>query len=235
MTRRSRVLMNAGVAGLFAVGAGLVGGIDARAGGQRDTSVTTTIADMQNGYLLRVESDLQGSYVNGKLVGSVIQGGGDWALDTSSNPGRTSARTVFFDLTEPVSSTNPLPPFQTAYVESHLIAKCHLVNIGFLQIPAGTTVQCPGSFRFLAPNGLTYRLGFQPDNYPEVNRMNVTCNAADSGGCKLWTIWPSGTTVTATDPLPKNRNKLLQIDPGTDAAIADLGDYYISFFITVAR
>jgi hypothetical protein len=65
--------------------------------------------------------------------------------------------------------------------------------------------------------------------------MNVTCNSADSGGCNNWTIWPSGTMVTATDPLPKNRNKLLQIDPSSEVVLADLGDYYISFLITLVR
>jgi hypothetical protein len=201
-----------------------------------DTLVTTTIADSQNGNPFRVESDLKGSYVNTKLIQSLIQGSpGDWILTTYGPNSAPSNRTVFFDLTEPVSSSNPVPPFETAYVQSHLIAKCHLVNVGFLQIPAGTTVQCPGSFRFQAPNGLWYRLGFQPNNYPGVNPMNVTCNTADAGGCKLWTITPSGTTLTGTDPNPKNINKLLQIDPKTDAAIADLGDYYISFSITVAR
>jgi hypothetical protein len=233
MTRFGQIVTNAVVAGALAC-VGLAGAIDVRAASPGSTLVTATIANTQNGYLLRVESDSQGNYVTTKLTSSSISGG-DWILDTSSNPARTSMRTVFFDLTEPVSPTNPPPPFQTAYVQSHLLSACSKVNLSFLQIPAGTTVQCPGAFRFLAPNGLTYRLGFQPNNYPEVNPMNVTCNAADSGGCKLWTIWPSGTTVTATDPLPKNRNKLLQIDPGSDVVLADLGDYYISFLITLAR
>jgi len=212
-------------------------GIDRVSAAQNRTiPVTTTIADFQNASPLRVGSDGLGAYVTTRQVTSEIQGPtGDWIMVTYSGPRFTpSNRTVFFDLTEPASPNNPAPPFLTSVVQSQLIATCHKVNIAFLQIPVGTTVQCPGAFRFQAPNGLWYRLGFQPDNFPEVQRMNVTCNAADSGGCKLWTITPSGTTLT-TDPNPKNLNKLLQIDPGSDAVLADLGDYYISFSITVAR
>ena len=94
---------------------------------------------------------------------------------------------------------------------------------------------CPGSFRFEAPNGRSYRFSFQPANFPEVNRMKFTCLGSDSIGCKLWTLTPSGTTDTGADPNPKNLNKLVEIDPGTDQVIADLGNYYISFNITIAR
>jgi hypothetical protein len=222
------------LAGFLAAGIAMAT-LHSSAAGNRDTLVTTTIADSQNGSPFRVESDLKGSYVNTKLIQSLIQSSTDWTLTTYGPNFSPSNRTVFFDLTEPVSSGNPVPPFENAYVQSHLIAKCHLVNVEFLQIPVGTTVQCPGGFRFQAPNGFSYRLSFEPNNYPGVNPMNVTCNTADSGGCNLWTIAPSGTTLTGTDPNPKNVNKLLQIDPKTDAAIADLGDYYISFSITVAR
>jgi len=202
----------------------------------RDVPVITTIADSLGGYQPRIESDLKGPYVNTSQVQSVVQGIGDWTLTTYYGRNATaSSRSVFFDLTEPVDTTNPPPPMTAGYVQAHLIAKCHLVNVGFLQIPAGTTVQCPGAFRFQAPNGLWYRLSFQPDNFPHVERMNVTCTSADSAGCKTWTIKPSGTTLTGTDPNPKNRNKLVQIDSRNDTVIADLGDYYISFSISVSR
>lgn len=203
-----------------------------------NTPVTTTIDNSVNGYQVRVESDFKGSYVSTSQVSSLIDTLGDWSLTTYSTSRRgftASTRSVFFDLTEPVASTNPLPPMQSGYVQAHLIAKCHLVNTGFLQIPAGSSVQCPGSFRFQASNGLWYRFSFQPENFPEVDRMNVTCDAADAAGCRLWTITPGGTAITATDPNPKNVNKLVQIDPSRDTVLADLGDYYLSFRIRVAR
>jgi hypothetical protein len=203
----------------------------------RDTAVTTTIADAIGGYPTRLGSDLQGSYVNSTQVTSIVQAAtGDWELTTYYGAKFTpSSRSVFFDLSEPVSSSNPPPPMTAGYVQSHLIAKCHLVNVGFLQIPAGTTVQCPGAFRFEAPNGLWYRLSLQPDNFPEVTRMNVTCLTADRTGCRTWNIGPASTIVTGTDPNPKGVQQLVQIDPNTDAVIATLGDYYVSFAITVSR
>jgi len=173
-------------------------------------AVATTLADNLNGYGLRVRSDGAGSYANTKQIQSLIQGTtGDWTLTTYTTTPRGfvgSNRTVFFDLTEPVAPGNPPPPFQTASVQAHLIAKCHLVGVGMTSMAAGTTVACPGVFRFQAPNGLWYRLGFQPENYPEVNRMNVTCLSADSGGCEQWTVTPEGTTTTGSDPNPKNVN-----------------------------
>lgn len=206
------------------------------AGAARDTPVTTTIADASSGLPLRVQSDRKGSYVNTKQVQSVIQGQtGDWSLTTYSGAQFTpSTRTVFFDLTEPVDPTTTAP-FMAGYLQSHLIAKCHMVNQDLRKLPVGGTTQCPGSFRFQAPDGLWYRLSFQPANFPEVNYMQVTCNAADASGCKLWVISPSGTALTGTDPNPKNVNRLVQIDPKSEAIIGDVGDFYISFSITVAR
>jgi len=49
-------------------------------------------------------------------------------------------------------------------------------------------------------------------------------SGADAGGCKLWTLAPSGTIFTGTDPNPKNVAKLLQINSFCDI-LADLGDY----------
>lgn len=178
----------------------------------RSWAVVTTIADAQNGWPLRVESDHLGSYTTTKQIDSEIQGGGDWTLTTYSANSRPSNRTVFFDLREP-ASPSITPPFTTAYVQTHLIAKCDLVNVNMQTMHAGTTARCPGSFRFLAPNGLWYRFSFQPDNFPEVDYMNITCTATDSAGCKLWNIYPSGTNLTGSDPNCKNLNRLVQIDP----------------------
>jgi hypothetical protein len=57
---------------------------------------------------------------------------------------------------------------------------------------------------------------------------------ADATGCKVWTVTPSGTTTTGTDPNPKNYTKLLHINETGDI-LAEGGDYYLSFSITFAR
>jgi hypothetical protein len=200
--------------------------------GGRDIPVTTTLADVQNGSALRVQSDRNGAYVDTKQVDSLIQATtGDWTLTALA---ARSSRTVFFDLREPVGTGNPTPPITVGYLPAHLIAKCHEVGVGFLNIPAGASIQCPGAFRFEAPDGNSYRLAFSPANYPEVDPIQVTCQKADAGGCKLWTLAPSGTILTGTDANRKNVAKLLQINSFGDI-LADLGDYYVSFAITVAR
>ena len=204
-----------------------------------NTPVTTVIAEAQSGSGLRVESDRQGPYINTRQIESVVQRrstGSDWLMSTYGSVYRTpSNRNVLFDLTEPVSPTNPAPPISVALVQAFLAAKCSDANIDMLAIPTGITVQCPGAFHFQGPTGNWYRLSFRPEIYPEVNHINVTCATSDASGCKTWNLTPSGAYLTGTDPNPKGVNKLLRYDPSTDAVIADLGDYYISFSITVAR
>jgi hypothetical protein len=229
--------------------------VQARAPRTTQIQVTTTIADLGGDHELRVQSDRKGAYAT-KVVNRVTQvtsvidqylTGSAWSLTTYytvKGNYTASDRTVFFDLREraatgsfatpPIGTDGDGAPVEYGQVTSHLIAKCSLVNVDMLKIPLGWTASCPGSFRFRAPDGQWYRLSFQPDNYSEVDRLNVTCTAADSAGCKVWTIASGGTAVTGTDPNPKSLNNLLLIDSG-GAVIAEGGDYYLSFAITVAR
>ena len=206
--------------------------------------VTTTIADSQNGSSLRVGSDTQGAYITTfnrkqEAVSSSINrylDGTDWMMTTYYGINQTpSNRTVFFDLSEPATPDNPVPPIITGNGQAHLIAKCRLVNVDMYTLSPGASADCPGSFRFQVPDGSWYRFSFQPDNFPNVNRLRVTCVSADGGGCKVWTITPASSVVTGTDPNVKSRNKLLLLDGDTEAILADFGDYYLSFSITVAR
>jgi hypothetical protein len=221
--------------------ASAIGSIDATAAKPAgDTAVTATIADSLNGFPLRVKSDGAGVYTNTTTTRSLIQGNtGDWELTTYTRDKRgnliAGPRAVFFDLTEPVAPGNPPPPFQTSTLQAHLIAKCSVVGVNVLTIAAGTTASCPGDFRFDLSNTLAYRLSYAPNNFAEVNYMDITCLAADSKGCKQWTIATDGHALTGSDPNRKGVQKLLQIDPQTTGIIADLGDYYISFFISLAR
>jgi len=63
--------------------------------------------------------------------------------------------------------------------------------------------------------------------------MRVTCTRTRSNVCSAWTITPATTLTTGTDPNLKSVNKLLQIDPNSDVILADLGDYYLSFVMTL--
>lgn len=241
MARRLRL------AALLAVVLAMAGTFSVSAAGRKSSNipVTTTIADVgPSSVQLRVGSDAKGAYPGADTkVTSVIwrnmQGSG-WSLTTyysSRGTLKGSSRSVWFDLTEPTSVDNPPAPIPSpgAYLQAHLVAKCDLVGVDMLTIPTGVSAACPGSFRFQAASGLWYRLSFQPDNFPQVDRMKVTCTGSDNTGCKVWTISPDGTHLTGADPNPKNLSRLLQIDPTGNILDDTLGDYYISFSMTVAR
>ncbi len=222
----------------------MAGAIGAAAAPKSATvNVTTTIADSQDGVGLLVGSDTQGAYVTTvvkkqEAMSSAIRSysdGTDWWLTTFGARQTPGGRSVFFSLTEPASPANPIPPFTTGYAQAHLIAKCRLVGVDMFRLTPGTAVDCPGAFRFQAEDGSWYRFSFQPENFPQVNRLRVTCLSSDSGGCKVWTIRPASTLVTGTDPNPKSLNTLLLIDDFSEEVVANFGDYYLSFAITVAR
>lgn len=174
--------------------------------------VTLTIHDVQDNHPLRVQSDPRGPDVRTPQIFSSIerysQGLTDWFLQTYFYTKRkltASERTVFFDLREPVSFANPVPPVTTEYLQAHLTAKCSHVNVDMLTMTVGSTVACPGAFRFLAADGRWYRLAFNPEYYAQVDRLSVACLTADATGCASWSIAPTGLTRTGTDPNPKNR------------------------------
>jgi hypothetical protein len=212
-----------------------------------DIPVVTTLADSAGGWSLRVQSDDTGAYVttaDGKVRSLINRSmaGSDWQLFTyygvkgGRNPVYAADRFVFFDLSEQVpGSTGAFPtPVGTADMPAYLVAHGSRVGIDLLNIPAGQSVLCPGSFRFLAPSGDWYRFSFAPENFPGVDPIKVTCTASDTTGCKVWTLMPGGTTFTGADPNPKSRSRLLKID-GAENILAVGAEYYLSFYITVVR
>ena len=225
---------------------GLTAAITAAPPAARQINVTTTIADVGGGFPLRIQSDRQGAYVT-KSVGKTVQvksvidtffDGSDWSLTTyyvAKGSYVASDRRVTFDLSDQLTvGAFPTPALGNGQMTAHLIVKCSNVNAALAAIPLGATVKCPGSARFRAPDGQWYRLSFSAENYPAVDPYAVTCTAADGQGCKVWTITPGGTTVTGNDPNPKGLNRLLLINANGDI-LAEGGDYYTSFSITVAR
>jgi hypothetical protein len=205
-----------------------------------DVPVLSTIADLANGQPLRVGSDGAGAYLTTSQVTSKIlpfSSGSDWSLTTYyAKRGRLTAsnRTATFDLSEQVTAGAFATPIDTpTAMPFHLIAKCSNVNVSLVGMSPGQSAACPGSFRFWAPNGLWYRMSFAQDNFA-VDPLKVTCVSADATGCKVWTVTPSGTTTTGTDPNPKNYTKLLHINENGEI-LAEGGDYYVSFSITFAR
>ncbi|MEX2271836.1 MAG: hypothetical protein WD690_10215 [Vicinamibacterales bacterium] len=79
-----------------------------------------------------------------------------------------------------------------------------------------------------------YDDAFNPTNFAAVDPINVTCEMADGGGCKVWTVTPNGTTLTGGDPNAKNNTTLLHIDSG-GTVLAVGGNYNVAFSMTIAR
>jgi hypothetical protein len=237
-----RIRVGIAVVSCVMLALGSVFGVSAAGRPPSDIPVTVTLADVgDGGYPLRVQSDDLGAYVHSKTGTAIItfnRAGSDWQITTyylSKSKYVPSNRTVLFDLSEQVTAGNfPTPIESPTYMPAHLIAKCSQVNVDMLQIPVGQSAFCPGAFRFWAPNGNWYRLSFQPENYPQVDPMRVTCQSSDPAGCKVWTITPGNTVLTGDDPNPKSLHKLLWIDGG-GTILDEGGDYYLSFSITVAR
>jgi hypothetical protein len=204
-----------------------------------DVPVVAVLADSSNGVPLRVSSDGLGAYAPSSQLSSVVQPrptGADWLMTTyyMKRGSLTWTRRVMFDLTEQeTAGAFPTPIAAPTVLAAHLKVGCSNAGVDMLRLTAGQTVSCPGSFRFLAPDGRWYRLGFNDGNYPGVDPLAVTCTSASVAGCTVWTANPSG-PPTGTDPNPKSRAQLLEID-NSGNVLALGGTYFVSFSITLAR
>jgi hypothetical protein len=161
--------------------------------------VTSSIADAVDGHALQIQSDGVGVYANTKYVQSIVQGLGDWELDT--NYSQLSTRNVWLDFTKPVPGSgtnggNPVAPFNSGLAKVRFISKCNIYNVNMFTIPSGTTVHCPLSLGFRY-DGNDYRVQMNPvaggDVNPETDFVDITCNAVNSNAeCINWTIVPNG-------------------------------------------
>lgn len=204
-----------------------------------DVPVVAVLADSSSGVPLRVTSDGLGAYAPSSQLASVVQPrptGADWLMTTyyMKRGSLTWTRRVMFDLTEQnTAGAFPTPIGAPTVLPAHLKVGCSNAGVDMLRLTAGQTVLCPGSFRFLAPDGRWYRLGFNDDTYPEVDPLAVTCTSAGTAGCAVWTVSPSG-PPTGIDPNPKSRARLLEIDSSGNV-LALGGTYFVSFSFTLAR
>ena len=225
----------------------ITGGLVVQAAGKPapDIPIAITLADNIQGYPLRIASDGQGAYVNTTQVSSMLQvlaGGTDVMLYTyyTKRGGYAPSNRGFrIDLSEQDTSGDFAAPVLAPTVPVHLKVHCSGEGVDMLRIGLGQSVTCPGGLRFwqlTSPSaGNWYRLSFQPDNYPEVDRFAVRCAAADGTGCRRWDISPAGGRITLADPLPKNYTRLLQIDESGSNVLAEGGTYFVSFAMTVSR
>jgi hypothetical protein len=191
----------------------------------RDTPATSTIADFDptTGVLFSIGSDSLGSYRNGvDSVSSIVQGIGNWVLDTKPSP----VRKVMIDLRDAVPNTGSNPPFQTAIVPTRFISKC-TTSINTLAV--NQSILCPIaiSINYL---GTTYAIRGAEPTAPDTDPVIWTCLARNSSQCVSWRMRPS---AVQADGQTKNVLTLLKVATRPKDPDVPIGKFYMSFDINV--
>jgi hypothetical protein len=190
-----------------------------------DAPATSVIADLDaaTGQVYRIGSDSLGPYRNGvNSVSSIIQGIGDWELDTKPS----TVRRVRIDFGDPVAGSGANPPFQSAVVPLRFISKCKSVpwNVFMPGMTLGQQANCPLAISF-DYNGATYAVRAN-ENYAGTEPIRWTCVSRSSTKCVGWQGVPS---AVQADGQSKIVMQLLK--PATRPRETDqlLGRYYMSF------
>lgn len=193
-----------------------------------DTPVTTAIQNFNEyGIGYRIQSD-GNVYTNGTdSVQSIIQGIGDWELDTKTS----TVRKVFIDFSDPVSSIisgqNPNPPFPSAYVPMRFISKCAEYGINMRNLLINQQVRCPLAIS-LTYNNATYAVRMNA-NYSGTELVNWTCLAQTTDKCSSWQMDSS----SFHDGEAKNIGQLIKVASTRRETDQLLGQFYFSFKINV--
>jgi hypothetical protein len=174
--------------------------------------ITTTLLTVDSsGTIAEIQSDAQGSYVDGvNAVTSFLTTNGyngivwgDWQFGTLNS----STRKVSISFTSPIQVANggttiPNPPFTVKDVIAHIEDKCTAFSLSMIRMTSGQAFQCPAIVHFFDSNGNEYRIYMAPNwtqpATPETSYVQVTCNAVagDNSGCNDWFI----------DPIPAGRD-----------------------------
>ena len=191
----------------------------------RDVPATSTIADVDlvSGTVYRIGSDNLGSYQNGvDSVVSIVQGIGNWELDTKGS----ALRKVRIDLGDQVIGSGPAPPFQSAVVPVRFLSQC---STSIFTLTAGQTIPCPLVISIVY-NGSTYSLRSALPTAPGTDPVLWTCNAVTSGKC---TSFEMKASVVQADGQLKNKMLLLKIPTKQKDPVQPLAQYYMSFDVVV--
>jgi len=191
-----------------------------------DTAATSVLADIDPiaSEFYNLRSDGLGSYQNGTYsVSSIVQGIGNWVLDTKPS----SLRRVFVDLSDPVSGTGANPPFLGANVPVRFISKC---TTSIFTLALNQTILCPLAVS-LDHGGSTYALRGAEPSAPGTDPVQWTCLARNSTKCISWRMIPS---VVQTDGERKGKMQLFKIAARNNQLDTSLGQFYISFEVIVS-
>jgi hypothetical protein len=200
--------------------------------GNADTPVTSLINDADTGgTAYRLRSDGLGVYTNVDSVESIIQGIGDWELNTKPS----AVRNVSIDLSDPVpvqpAGQTAAPPFNGPLaVPFRFISKCSRFGINLLDLQVNQAVLCPLDLS-LDYGGRTYAVRMN-ENYAGTDFVSWTCLATDGAGqCSSWEMTPSG----SYDGESKNIAQLIRI--GTKRRDPDelIGQFYLTFRVSLTN
>jgi hypothetical protein len=210
----------------------------------QNIAVTTTISDVAQGSAGEIASDGQGAYTNGasSVVSILTTNGyngiayGDWQFDTRSSTARSVGHGFYADdeiaVNPPLFTVPANPPYLGQQnFPSRLQVECTFVNKSMLAMAANSTITCGMLNDWVVSSTVTNDLHMAPTlttTIPEATDIQIVCNAADSVGCKDWTL----------EPLPQGSiGRLVQVvtDRGNKVTKTDEGDFNVRFLIHVTR
>ncbi len=212
-----------------------------------DIPVTTTLADFDpTGTPYYLHSDGGGFYPDGvnSVVSILVANGynrivdGDWRLDAAGSTVRTVG--ITFDPANAVQPGDPgyqapaNPPFWgTEYESVRMENKCTQDYHDMLSMKAGDSFPCVMIIRLPGPGSGNYRLYMGKTWYSETDDVQVSCNSADSSGCKDWFIDPIPVVNPDGSTSPGRARARLNLDVRNKTT--DDGDFYLNFHIHVTR
>jgi hypothetical protein len=118
--------------------------------------------------------------------------------------------------------------------------KCTFENHDMLTMNPGDSFTCLAHIRMAPTTSTTYYLlGLGPgtlNTAPEAQRLQVSCNSADAGGCKDWFLDPIPVVNADGSTSPgRTRARLVLIDTFGKGSTTNKGDFYLTFHFHVTR
>jgi hypothetical protein len=223
---------------------GPVGSTTAAKGGGKpsgDIAVITTIEALPAAEI----SPVGGTYSHGQEgVTSVLMSNtcngltwGDWQLSTY-NAARRVGHSFLSDSAVPLGEWGytipPDPPFDgTEHLPTELQVKCTCQeNLSMLAMSAGQAIACPLINRFTRANGEEFALNAGTAQNPgDMTNVQITCLAADTDGCREWSITPIPNLLTQNRAV----GRLHQLLSKGKVRGVHRGNFYLRFAIHVTR
>lgn len=191
--------------------------------GDSDIPVISTIDDSDGTF--RIRSDGMGAYTNGSFnVQSIIQGIGDWVLDTKPS----TVRRVYVDFGDPAGGA---APFAGGMVPGRFITQCYAGSLRNLNVISKPFQAC-ALVLSVDHGGFTYRIAMNNTNKPATDDIRFTClaNGTDNR-CRSW----KGEPFTTYNGEPKAKAEVIKVGTGKKNPDVSLGYFYFNFRVFFER